>query len=890
MMRSSLRGRIRVLGPMIGEGLLGFADVLDELIAGPVLDTCRVQPELYDVLDAFVDELGDELSDAASAAMWADARARSPVQPRAGLPAYYPAIVEPRDQALARLRAVIFDPIAEAARIGAARRELHRRREAELPFLNDPSPAAKAALTKRLHAEVAAAFEFDRRIPVAPRVLVSGAQGIGKTALAAGAVAGIRERVAVRWTEPTLEKCDEAADAYAKAADPGSLPFLVGRGRAQPDPSRPGTAMCQRHEIADQVWKRGLSVTKTLCTTCPIAQTGCGYLEQRARITAMDGVGVFFTATASLFTASPIPAADILVGDERIDPTDVVKVPLAVLQPGVLPYRGGTNLAALQDAHRTLEGVHAALTQPHQLATLRAAGIGRDQVRAVVRLLEPEAEPDARGITGSLPDAEITKKLDAMEDRSAAHALTVLRAVLREIDQPRPFLHGVTLKAGVLTVSRLRRVLGIANAGALLLDGTGDPELNRAVFGARLRHEEVRIERDAHVTGTRGKGYSRQSVTGLDAKDQAMPAHQASSKRLRDEIAVIARRQPGPCLVVAPMAAETALADHLPQDTPTGHFNKLRGLNTWEDCRSTVSVGQNSLSVAKIEDLARCYLADDPEPFVSADVPMPEDWPHKGWPYYATRMRRMRDGSLSPVEVAVHPDLRVQRVYEQLREAEAIQAPDRTRPVFNHRKLVLMNNLVLDVTYDRELTHAELVAGGTRWDRAWAESGILPLGNRDLHAAHRKLFDTEKAAERALANTPPAQIRLLFEGRGYLFAYRRQGQRGRQSRVLIDLARHPDPRAALTALFGPLMWFEAVDPAQDRARPVAVPEAPPPCHAAQPPPAPVRKPALRLVLPRPPTVPAPLWPDQDDDEWPPDTPELVGWLRPSPGLAWGTWT
>jgi len=110
----------------------------------------------------------------------------------------------------------------------------------------------------------------------------------------------------------------------------------------------------------------------------------------------------------------------------------------------------------------------------------------------------------------------------------------------------------------------------------------------------------------------------------------------------------------------------------------------------------------------------------------------------------------MRDGSVQPVEVEVHPDPRVQELLEQIREAEVLQAADRVRPIFNQRHITLMNNLCLDITYDRIRTHRELVAGGTRWERAWQASGIIPLGATDLHKAHPRIFRSKSIAEDAL--------------------------------------------------------------------------------------------------------------------------------------------
>lgn len=897
-----LRGRITVFGELIGKGQFEQPTALDHLMDGPVLKAARFNPTLFEAWDEIEAEIGDRLFAVANEVEQAHDRARRASQP--GPVAHYPPATEPRNEALARLRTIISGIVAEGARIGAARRELRRRRDAEMPFLAHPTPQAKAALTRQLNREVAAEFGFTGRIPTAPRTLVTGAQAVGKTALTIEALAAIRERIAVRFGLPTIAKCHEAFADYTAVAGPDSLtPFIV-RGRAQPDPTRSGeeVAMCRRHATAKEVSERGLSVGLLMCGNCPFA-SDCGYLEQQRKIDAMQGVGLFLMASEGLFTASPAPAADLFVGDERIDPTEVKRLPLAALDPDLVPL--GASQADVTTAQATMKAVAAALAQPHQLAALRAAGVDRAAVRSLVRLLKPAAEPDASGITGTRTDDEIVRALDALPDNQAGQALAVLRAILREMDRPRPMLNGVALdrkRPDLVVVSRLRRVLGISDAAVLLLDGSGDPTLNRAAFGARLRHEVVRIERDAFVTGTEGKSYSRQSLTALDMYRLPMPNRQKEAARLRDQVAAIAARMPGPCFVAAAMAAETALVSHLPEGAPTGHFGALRGKNLWEQCLSAVVVGQTSLPMGDLEDEARCYLADDAAPFETADVPVFDDdgLPVRGWPYHEVRQRRMRGGGLQPVTVPVHPDRRVQRVLEQVREAEVVQAIDRPRPVFNRRDLVLMNSLCLDCTYDRILSHSDLVAGGTRWHRAWEALGILPLGARDLHRLHPGLFPTPSSARDALRsdgfqawlqaagfNGGPGQTGDLF-GPDPHYRYRVQGQRGpRKSRVLIDLRRHPDPRTALAALLDPLPWFEAENPEQDSAYPAASPAPVAPILAVQPPPAPPRRPVpVPILVPGlaygPPLAALPaLVDDEDDALWPIGPP---GW--PSVGSAW----
>jgi hypothetical protein len=213
---------------------------------------------------------------------------------------------------------------------------------------------------------------------------------------------------------------------------------------------------------------------------------------------------------------------------------------------------------------------------------------------------------------------------------------------------------------------------------------------------------------------------------------------------------------------------------------------------------SAAICGRESIPVEHVEALARAFLADDPTPFLPA-----------GSYVKATRMRRMRDGTLSPVIVELHPDPRVQRVVEQVREAECVQAIDRLRPAWRRREYALLNSLVLDVTYDTIRTHAQAVAGGHPLERTYLATGILPLGGRDLHLVNPGLFRTVVAASDALAKYPlPPNRDPLWSGG--VFCYRRHGQRGRASRALIDLARHPDPRAALAKYLGPIDVFQPV--------------------------------------------------------------------------------
>jgi hypothetical protein len=244
------------------------------------------------------------------------------------------------------------------------------------------------------------------------------------------------------------------------------------------------------------------------------------------------------------------------------------------------------------------------------------------------------------------------------------------------------------------------------------------------------------------------------------------------------------------------MKGEAALAPVLPGVAQCGHFAKVRGINAWEECKTAVIVGREQVSPQRLEDMARPFTVADPEPFQAF-----------GRYVRQTRGRRMRSGEVRPVEVEIHPDPRCQELLEQIREAEIVQAADRVRPIFNERAIVLLNDLALDVTYDRIMTHKELAMDGNRFEQAAARGAAVPLSATEMHRCFDNLWMSVKAAEHDRERTPKSQIELLFGKWGFFPArYRRAGQRC-PSRAMIR-ADAPDPRAALESVVGSVVWFE----------------------------------------------------------------------------------
>jgi hypothetical protein len=722
------------------------------------------------------------------------------------LPPYYPPVTEPREVALQRTKAIIRSAIADGAISGWARRLVHERPNAANKTLgNDLTDTAAA------RRGLAARYGFAGANLTPHRTLLTGSQGTGKTRLALDAIARIEVPLTVLFFVPTLKKAEEACRDYLKLATETSLPAMVVRGLSAVDPEREDKTMCQRPATAIRVAESGISPRKSICRQCPF-RADCGSMRQTASIAALGNKGVYFMSREYLHWPRPAPPADLVIVDERvtIDAVKLYEIPIDTVSFATvrgLVHEPESVAAACSEIDRVRE----ALKSDQALAALRQAGIGRTELRKLREAIGVAPKPS---INGSMANADIVAALDAMDPRPLRNLQVLLEALEREIDMPRDVLNGVTYEPATrqVVVSRLRRPEGIERVDVLAMDGTGDVTLNEVLFG-QMMHEEVRIERQATVTGTLGRRYSRQSITGRDRAGQPIESRAEGARRLRGDIAHLVQQTCVPTLLVTTKRAEEAMrADGLlPADTMTAHYGALRGSNAYEHCEAVVAAGRESLSIGALERLARTFMADDPMPFVSMAAKAPPDWAWQPWPYRVTRMRRMRNGTLRPVEVEVHPDRRVQRVLEQLREAEILQSIDRVRPVFNRRDVIVMNELVLDLSYDRVLSHQDLVAGGDRVDRAWSLTGVLPETPADLVRAFPHLFGSVDTAARALRESREKGGQTL---KGYsiwdlpVFFYRRYGQRGRMARARIA-PWHADPRAALEAVIGPVKEFKA---------------------------------------------------------------------------------
>jgi hypothetical protein len=234
-----------------------------------------------------------------------------------------------------------------------------------------------------------------------------------------------------------------------------------------------------------------------------------------------------------------------------------------------------------------------------------------------------------------------------------------------------------------------------------MLDGTGDIDLIRRVFGRDIEHHYIPMERLADVIQVSGHfavdkittnkfasmTFSRQSITGKDGFGISRgQKHEVAAERRRCEIAEIANGLQGNVFVGGTKAVVSGGADIagvlnplLGPNCETGHFGAIRGLNRYEHCLTALVVGREQPSAEALEAIARCFAGSDANPFIST-----RDENGKYSYVLQCRGHRLRDGSGLAELVEVHPELLAQSILEQIREAEIIQMIDRVRASFNN--------------------------------------------------------------------------------------------------------------------------------------------------------------------------------------------------------------
>lgn len=623
-----------------------------------------------------------------------------------------------------------------------------------------------------------------------PRAMQHGMQGGGKTSALVGRVSrgenGSQSGTSLGALHkasglvsamymPTHVKCEEAAQVYEDCAPKGAPPCIVIRGRSRPDPhGAPDQKMCLFSELADYLAKQGATVRSTLCTTCPL-KNQCGYIKQEKLVEkhVQSGTGlVVFAPHAYAFL--PLPAetlSDIAIFDESPGSTILDRVSISVpdllfdLQFGGTTrhisrkQENGTAADALKFAKDTisptLKTIAAAFCPERglDLTQLHEAGVDTVRMDEILEALDQYRDKRVPRILGqSLANGnekatvasaaqkarKLAKTFKAESDLRIDHLKVFLGILKSELETGRRWPTAITNhgpSTRELTAVRLRPLTHAANKPFLYIDGTGDPDLAKIMFGTDLAPHLFAAERNAHVTQVIGNRFSTKYVLGENSAKELLDIPTTDkSIELRRRLNVVLDRFPD-AAVFASKKIEEALG--LADDPRAGHFNAVRGLNQWQDRETAIIIGREQPPLTEIELTARAFAAKIGHPIVCSD-PV--------WEWRGIRTRG-KDGS-HPIIVMTHPDNLVEKLLHQMREAEIAQAIDRLRLVHNQhpKEVIILNEIATNITVDRVVDWRVFWRGGTRPERAIQTHGFLPLNGQEAVSIFPEIWSNRETA------------------------------------------------------------------------------------------------------------------------------------------------
>lgn len=701
---------------------------------------------------------------------------------------YHPAPTGDRKAQLAKHPEAIRGFFGEASRMVRAAKRVARA-YAELADDLEPRERARRQLAIRREAQARYGLPYLptprlREGQNAPRVMVGGAQGVGKTRATAEALAQAGGMVVLVLTTGHA-KCAELVEEIHARSDERSPTVLQLKGRGASEGPE-GMTMCLVPKPAAALGKLGLSVPKTLCVRCPFKDS-CGYLAQEARLRrlASEPQGVVIVAPLD-YAFIPLPGdvkPDLVVFDEAARNLGHITAALTFDALGApLTYDGPARRKGAEAEAQEAADAYAAMladvrplrvmmrdawqeTPEAPLRTLRARGLTAEWVeRALAALHDFEdrtigerlgRELDAYNFAalngrGLNLEKRLLGAIESHHDKGLrafrricealllelAHGRDEAVAILRadNVDPPSP---DSPPRQGIVAHLLQAPYFG-AELPFLHLDGTGDHRMAEQLFGP-LRLEWHPVERPAHVVQVTGRSFSRQSITGLDSRGEALPWQQKEDAQLRADLVAYCHGQPDALVVANKGVIEVLKSAGL--RNKAAHFNDLRGRNAWEDLPAVIVIGREQPSPAAVEAIARAYAARAGDVFRGLDKG--ERWLSE------TRGLRMRDGTARALEVETHPDPWAARVLAQIREGEALQALDRVRPHFKPEpvRVHLLSPIVLDVTVDRVEAWTSAKQGGSKVERALAR-GVLPLSEREASRVHPDIWPNRKAVQR----------------------------------------------------------------------------------------------------------------------------------------------
>lgn len=574
--------------------------------------------------------------------------------------------------------------------------------------------------------------------------VIKGPAGSGKTQQMAAHIAQ-RETSVVEVYQPTHRLGDEWM-ASVLNYNPNKRVIVI-KGREALDGQ--GQPLCIKHQLAQQLSQKGLSVYPNLCRSsqgkgkAPLEcqrYHHCAYIQQ------------FGPADVYIYTHAHLPLErgeletwkpGLVVIDESFFQSCLQKLEFSatlLLHPA-LPAKA---TAICSDIHQHLlqYGLAVGLQRLFNRSLLPALEEARV---ALIQANKTKLQPDMNALqqTPLIAHAVSFYPLIVLMQHLAWAALTTFQIQSMDFDAMAQTLtihhrHNITRFDGLQAPPRI-----------LLLDASASQTVIDPFFNVGAI-KPIHVKRIAMVTQCRS---TRCSNTSLMPMSQKTPARQqAATDRLKDVQTFIDRLEGRglKLLVVGPSAITGNPNCNIPAlltvspGSELAHFNAVRGVDHWKGMGAIILIGRNQPPVKAVEDIARALFWGMP-----GRLGLTGKW--------TTAVKGYRTlGEPYGVEVEVHADPRVQAVHEQVREEESLQAIDRLRLIYpeQDKQVFVLSNLVLDLEVHQLLDWHD-ITHGTRLEQAKEAlaCGVLPLRPKWLSDRFMALWPTEKAAKEDVTRT-----------------------------------------------------------------------------------------------------------------------------------------
>jgi len=617
---------------------------------------------------------------------------------------------------------------------------------------------------------------------------IKGTAGLGKSKMAADEIVALPdiERLHVDIFVPSRKEQRQWEAELAKKVETAGkdAAILLIEGRNEQN--------CVQHEAANALSKAGLPASKLLCRTkdaeCKAFQD-CPYRAQFA--SQQPAIRIYTHSHLATPRPQRLPPADIAVVDESFHNV-TVSIDENIPIDGIHGLRGvNTNrlfantvgadtgrASKFGELLTTCRAVAEAISSGRPvLDELRGRGITDEALSSAANVyLENLKYPR---VAPNDPPRRVTSEINRCERKKATMIAGALQALGVELGTGRSESHAIRTNAnGTFNLCRRKNLPRLCDVGTIVVLDADCDENNLLPILPQARIVPIEARFNAKLTQCTDLSFSRRYLGTQEGKKINAKAVAALLDRIR--------RLPGRRKLIA---TYRALIPHLQPSLPGVafcYFGNLRGTNDYENCDTVIVIGRQFIPTEAVENIARALHWDSREPLVlGQSVP---------------RRYQAGDGVLRSYDEL---DPRLRSVRAASREAETRQALARARLVHatDRKEVFLFSSQPIGIAVDA-LIQFEPSKGERIFEKL---DGALPFGAADLVRLSSGEFKDERAALRwrNRPETTPVAIRDSFRRAGVVLAethYRRAGQRGPQSRLLVDPLRHPMPHITLAPL------------------------------------------------------------------------------------------